>query len=275
MRPTNLLLFSSIFTFACSGDITVAPIEKGSSIEESSEIVAEENGEGNQAEIDSNISDQAEVEGGSIEEETEEEITEGDEIEDDEIENDEIEDVVEFEPSWYVYDDGQAYDTTFNPNRIVEFHGDPDLYWYEPSGVHGLLESSNPLEDFEILREYVIDGAGEPEPTTEEGSFSYFAESTLSTFDYATFTYFLCDFYPDASDNTSYFITAEGVDDGVQVLFNGEILGYHTYGEGTFAFPLNNLKPGERNTIIITLVDDSKYEKGIENLKFLQSGLFE
>jgi len=82
--------------------------------------------------------------------------------------------------------------STSNTSYVVDHHGDTDLYWYEPSGAHGLIDSSDPEGDFQIMRDYVIARVGSPTSVSEP--FDFDESSTLATFEFATFTYFLCDF---------------------------------------------------------------------------------
>ena len=177
----------------------------------------------------------------------------------------------DFYTGWYVYDDGIAYETTSNPSYVVDYHGDEDLYWYEPSGAHGLLGSSDPTTDFELMRQYVLDHAGAPIVPT--GPFDYDASSSLATFEWATFTYFMCDFYLDPHDDSSlYEISSGAVDDGIQVMVNGAILGRITLGQSG-SWPLSNAVAGQVNTLIIILVDDSAVNKYIHDLAFYRDGV--
>ena len=65
----------------------------------------------------------------------------------------------DFSSGWYVLDDGIPYETVSNPNYSVDSHGDHDLYWYEPSGAHGLVDSIDPTGDFATMRQYILDRA--------------------------------------------------------------------------------------------------------------------
>lgn len=177
-----------------------------------------------------------------------------------------------FSTGWYVLDDGIAYETTSNPSYVVDHHGDSDLYWYEPSGAHGLLGSSDPEADFATMRDYVIARAAGPYAASSP--FDYDGDSDLATYEYATFTYFLCDFWLPADDDPGrYEIVSGAVDDGIQVMVNGEILGRITLGQ-TGSWPLDNAVPGEVNTLIIILVDDSRVDKYIHDLGFYRDGVF-
>ena len=291
MNHLSLLTLAPLFIIACQGEITIAEIEKNngtnspatdSDTESSSSTEVEKPTPEPNGEIfdPSNESDPTTADAPPEESEIVEENCDGPIIQEEDdileesgtIDHEDAPDleIADFDAQWYVYDDGQAYETTSNPAYVVDFHGDADLYWYEKSGAHGLLDSMDPQGDFQILRDYVIEGAEEPMQSV--GYVNYQAESTLSTFEFATFTYFLCDFYPE-TQNTQYYIAADSVDDGIQIILNGEIVGYHTYEEGGFTIALDNINPGEHNSLIITLADDSKYEKAIENLVFLQESL--
>lgn len=176
-----------------------------------------------------------------------------------------------FFAGWYVLDDGVPYETTSSPAHVVDHHGDEDLYYYEPSGAHGLVDSSDPVADFAVMRDYVIARVGAPTPVT--GPFDWDESSTLATFEYATFTYFLCDFYLPADDLPElYEISSGSVDDGIQVMVNGEILGRQKLGESGGSWPLVAAVPGELNTLIIILVDDSQVNKYVHDLAFYRDG---
>jgi hypothetical protein len=178
-----------------------------------------------------------------------------------------------FSTGWYIYDDGIPYETYSNPSHVVDYHGDADLYWYEPSGAHGLIGSGDPAGDFEILRDYIIDRAGGP--TVVSGPLNFSSGSDLATYEYATFTHILCDFYIDpAEDPASYEITASAVDDGIEVIVNSEIMGYMRLGEGATSWSLADVgRPGEVNTLVVILVDDSRVDRYLRDLAFYKDGV--
>ena len=176
-----------------------------------------------------------------------------------------------FSSGWYVYDDGVAYETTSNPSYVVENYGDLDSYWYEPSGAHGLVGSSDPVGDYAIMRQYVLDHAGPP--IQVNGPFNFQSNSVLSTFSYATFTYIMCDFYLDPSiDVSRYEISGGLVDDGMQIMLNGFIIGHRKLGDSNFSYPLQNAIPGQVNTLIMILVDNSAVDKYVNELAFTLDG---
>lgn len=179
----------------------------------------------------------------------------------------------DFSSGWYVLDDGVAYETSSDPARSITSHGDDDLYWYEPSGQHGLTDSTDPEADFALMREYVLDRAGPPVVPT--GPFHHDGPSTLATFQFATYTYFLCDFYVDPADDPSLYTVGVGAaDDGVQVMLNGEILGRKRLGDPAVSYAVGPaIRAGELNTLIVVLVDDSASHKYVHDLAFYRDGV--
>jgi len=176
-----------------------------------------------------------------------------------------------FEVNCTLLDDGIPYETTSNLNYVIDHHGDTDLYHYEPSGVHGLLGSTNPQVDFETMRQYVL-GLGSE--LSFSNTITYSESSTINTFSFATFTYLMCDFVLDSTSSPSdYEVSVGTVDDGIQVMLNGEILGHQKLGTGSGRWNLSAADPEERNTLIVILVDDSAHHKYIHDFSFLRNGV--
>jgi len=176
-----------------------------------------------------------------------------------------------FSTGWYIVDDGTNYETTSNPAHTVEYHGDLDGYWYEPSGAHGLIESTDAAGDFGILHDYVVARAGAPTPVT--GPLSFRTSSSVPSLTYASYSYVLCDFWIDASDDPNLFEVSTGaVDDGVLVLLNGEIVGNAILG-GTGRWTLTGARPGEVNSLIVILMDNSQVDKYLTDLAFYRDGV--
>ena len=177
-----------------------------------------------------------------------------------------------FSLGWHIVDEGQLVDTTTDGAHFVDHHGDYDLYWYEPSGLHGLTESADPGEDFEALRDYVLERA--PEPMEGIGLLHYYRDSVVDTFNRATFTYVLCDFWVEAGEDFSAYELSTGpVDDGIKVLVNGVTMGHLKLDDpGTTWNLASVLEPG-RNTLIVLLVDDSERNKFIQDMAFYRSGV--
>lgn len=177
---------------------------------------------------------------------------------------------VSAEAQCYILDDGTAHETTSSSTHVVDHHGDTDLYWYEPSGQHGLLGSADPEDDFQRMHDYVT-----TQSTSSAVSWplSFSSNSTLSTFDAATFTYVLCDFWVAEEDSAAdYALSIGAVDDGVQIIVNGQIVDYLKLGEsGTWT--LTNIYPGQVNSVLITLVDDSAVNRYMNDMILLYQGV--
>ncbi len=176
-----------------------------------------------------------------------------------------------FSTGWYIVDSDDPYDTQSDPNHAVTDYGDPDGYWYEPSGAHGMIGSADPVADFANLRSYVIGRAGAPTPVS--GPLTFTSDSTIPTFTEASFSYILCDFWLDASDDPSrYQISSGTVDDGIEVVVNDAILGQISLN-GSGSWPLDNAVPGTVNTLIVILMDNSQYNKYVNDLAFYRDGV--
>ncbi|RYX99732.1 hypothetical protein EON78_02790, partial [bacterium] len=177
---------------------------------------------------------------------------------------------------WYIYDNKTAYETVSNPNFTVDFHGDPDLFYYEPSGARGLMDPAmDKKEAFAKLERYVLDNV---DRMKTQDTFSYDTTTTLDTFKEATYTYALSYLYVPEGDKSKYTIEIDGVDDAATVLVNGRIVGNMILGEGRKVFDLGATEDGTqnlkecRNSVMIILADDSKTQKYIRGVKFLKDG---
>lgn len=175
-----------------------------------------------------------------------------------------------FSTGWYIVDDSTNYETTSNPSYTVEYHGDRDGYWYEPSGAHGLIGSADPEADFAILRDYVIARAGAPTPVT--GPLTFRTSSTVPSLTYASYSYVLCDFWIGAGDDPNlYEVSTGAVDDGVLVLLNGEIVGDVILGSSG-RWTLTMARPGEVNSLVVILMDNAAVDKYLVDLAFYRDG---
>jgi len=178
-----------------------------------------------------------------------------------------------FSLGWHIWDDGVWVPTTSSPDHAVTGHGDVDTYWYEPSGHHGLIGSTNPAADFAGMRDYVL--ARVPTPNFAIGNLHYYRDTDVDTLTHATFTYILCDFWVDSGDDPSLYRLQTGpVDDGIQVIVNGSILGYLRLDGGGDAWNLGPyIRPDERNTLIVTLVDNALNNKFIQDMAFFRGDI--
>jgi hypothetical protein len=176
-----------------------------------------------------------------------------------------------FSTGWYIVDDSTNYETTSNPSHTVESYGDLDGYWYEPSGAHGMIDSTDVATDFATLHDYIVARAGAPTPVT--GPLTFHTTSTVPSYTYASYSYILCDFWLDASDDPSLYSVSSGtVDDGVLVIVNGEILGNLTLGNSG-SWSLEHAVPGAVNTLVVILEDNSAVDKYLNDLAFYRDGV--
>jgi hypothetical protein len=173
-----------------------------------------------------------------------------------------------FSLGWHIWDDGVWVGTTSSPDHSVTSHGDTDTYWYEPSGHHGLIGSTAPETDFAGMRGYVLERV--PTPTHALGNLHYYADTDVDTLTQATFTYVMCDFWVDADDDPSLYRLQTGpVDDGIQVIVNGSILGYLRLDGGGDSWNLGpHIRTDSRNTLMVTLVDNALNNKFIQDMAF-------
>lgn len=177
-----------------------------------------------------------------------------------------------FSTGWYIVEDDTAFPTTTDASYVVTDHGDPDGYWYEPSGVHAMIASADPETDWTFLHDYVVAWAGAPTPVT--GPLSFYASSTVPCQSYASFNYILADFYLDPSDDPAlYEISSGTVDDGIKVLVNGETVGHLLLGRTGVWSVGSYLRLGEVNTLLVILMDDCATDKYINDLAFVRDGV--
>ncbi len=177
-----------------------------------------------------------------------------------------------FATGWYIVDDSTNYETVSNAAYQVDYHGDSDGYWYEPSGAHGLVGSADPVADFATLRAYVIARAGAPTPVT--GPLTFSSSSTVPALSSASYSYIVCDFWIDpAEDPAIYEVSTGTVDDGVRVIVNGTVLGdVILSGSGRFSLAGVGV-PGAVNTLAVILMDNAAVNKYVNDLAFWRGGV--
>ena len=176
-----------------------------------------------------------------------------------------------FATGWYIVDDNTSYPTTSNPSYLVDYHGESDGYWYEPSGAHGLVGSADPVGDFAILRDYVITRAGAPTPVT--GPLNFRTSSSVPSLTYASYSWVVCDFWiAPGEDPARYEVVTGAVDDGLRVIVNGTVLGDVILG-GSGRWNLAGVGvPGRVNTLAVILMDNAAVDKYLYDLAFLKDG---
>jgi len=178
-----------------------------------------------------------------------------------------------FSTGWYIVDDSTNYETTSNPSYAISAYGDPAGYWYEPSGAHGLIGSADPVADFALMHDYVLARAGAPTPVTAPLTFR--TTSTVPAFSFASYSYILCDFWIDSTDDPYlYEVRASSNDDGAQVMVNGQIVTNWYLGPAGSVNIGSAIVPGAVNSLIVILMDNSATDKYLTDLGFYRDGVF-
>jgi hypothetical protein len=176
----------------------------------------------------------------------------------------------DFTNGWYIYDDPTIYQTR-DPAWPVNEVGDPDGYWYEPSGLHGLLASGSPVDDFAELAAWVRARAGGPIPVT--GPLDLRTTSTVPRLQGASFLYVLCDFWLEPDDDAArYTLLIDDVDDGARVLLDGDVLGGLLYGQGG-SWNLAGRASGRLHSVLVIVEDNAAVDKYVLGLRFLRDGI--
>ncbi|MDP2312925.1 MAG: choice-of-anchor D domain-containing protein [Pseudomonadota bacterium] len=176
------------------------------------------------------------------------------------------------ETGWFELYDGVLYETTSSAEHEVDHHGDIDLYWYEPSGAHGLVDSADPAADFARLSDYVQNNGTVVFPVAP---IDVSDRSAASTFTQATFTYWLCLFeVPAEDDPAAWSASADFVDDGLLLLVNGERIDSLVYTESGAWNLADVVRPGETNALLAILVDDSSGSRIVTGLSLERDGVF-
>jgi hypothetical protein len=178
-----------------------------------------------------------------------------------------------FATGWYIVDDSTNFETTSNPSHLVDYHGESDGYWYEPSGAHGMVDSTDIAGDFAVLRGYVIARAGAPTPVS--GPLTFRTSSSVPALTYASYSYVVCDFWiAPGEDPGRYSISMGSVDDGARVIVNGTVLGDVIIGTPGGSWSLAGIGvPGRVNTLAVILMDNAQVDKYLYDLAFVKDGV--
>jgi MYXO-CTERM domain-containing protein len=164
---------------------------------------------------------------------------------------------------WWSYfapeGDANKVPTTTNPNHVVDHFGDPDTYYYEPSGGHGMQEDPSvlpPEQAWQNLVSYILAHADQfslaSEFTRNEGS-------DINKFQEAYFGWAFAMLYvPREMYCDDYKVHIGTVDDGVQAMANGKILGYANLGDHDVSIDMVQygtselvLRPGINEIVLI------------------------
>lgn len=174
---------------------------------------------------------------------------------------------------WWSYftPEGPAYQVpTTDPAHPVTAWGDPDTYYYEPSGGHGLQDSSIPPDQaWQSIISFIL---SKTNGATLSSDFTINTSSDLNQWTQAYFGWALVLLYvPKDKYCDSYRIHIGTADDGVQAMANAKILGYATLGENDkyinmVEYQTSNLvlRPG-LNEVVIIHEDQAAVERYVRN----------
>jgi MYXO-CTERM domain-containing protein len=176
---------------------------------------------------------------------------------------------------WWSYFSNQKVPTPSTPQHMIDKYGDPDVYYYDPSGGHGLQEDPNVLPKDQAWQNIINYILAQANGVSLQPQFSINTSSDLQTLQEAYFGYALVLLYvPKDKYCDKYQVHIGTVDDGVQAMANAEILGYDTLGEQNkyidmVAYNSNPpklvLRPGI-NEVVLIHVDQAKVQRYVTDV---------
>lgn len=182
---------------------------------------------------------------------------------------------------WWSHFSNQKVQTPSAPAHQITAHGDEDTYYYEPSGGHGLQEDPNVLPKEQAWQNIVSYVLANSSNVTLQPQFSINTNSDLQSLAQAYFGWALVLLYvPKDKYCDSYRVHIGTVDDGVQAMANGTILGYAKLGEQDkyidmveygVSPPKLVLRPGI-NEVVLIHEDQAKVERYVTNVWIEHNG---
>jgi MYXO-CTERM domain-containing protein len=181
---------------------------------------------------------------------------------------------------WWSYftPEGSQYQIPTNdPAHPISNYGDPNVYYYEPSGGHGLQDPTiPPAQAWQSILDFIF---AHTDNATLSSSFTIDTSSDLQTLQYAYFGWALVLLYvPKDEYCDTYRIHIGSVDDGVQAMANAKILGYAKLGQqdvyiDMVEYQTNNLvlRPGI-NEVVLIHADQAKVQRYIHNVWIEHNG---
>jgi MYXO-CTERM domain-containing protein len=181
---------------------------------------------------------------------------------------------------WWSYFSNQKVDTTTSPQHQVTKFGDPNTYYYEPSGGHGLQEDPNQLKPDVAWQKIVDFTLANSQNVSLSPTFTIDTTSDLNQFTQAYFGWALVLLYvPKDKYCDNYRIHIGSVDDGLQAMANAKILGYANLGglqyidmvEYNSNPPNLVLRPGI-NEIVLIHEDQAKVKRYVHEVWIEHNG---
>lgn len=183
---------------------------------------------------------------------------------------------------WWSHFSNQKVPTPSTAQHPIEMYGDPDVYYYEPSGGHGLQEDPNVLSKAQAWQNMIDFILASSNNVTLQPEFSINTSSDLSALTEAYFGWALVLLYvPKDKYCDNYRVHIGKVDDGVQAMVNAEIVGYDKLGEQDKYIdmveygsnpPKLVLRPGI-NEVVLIHVDQAKVERYVTDVWIEHDGM--
>jgi MYXO-CTERM domain-containing protein len=181
---------------------------------------------------------------------------------------------------WWSYftPEGAAYQVPTNdPAHPISMYGDPNVYFYEPSGGNGLQGTQPADQAWQSILNWTF---AHSDNATLSPDFTIDTSSDLQTLQYAYFGWAVVLLYvPKDKYCDSYRIHVGSVDDGMQAMANSKILGYAKLGDSNVYIDMveyntNNLvlRPGI-NEVALIHADQAKVQRYIHDVWIEHDGV--
>jgi hypothetical protein len=181
---------------------------------------------------------------------------------------------------WWAYFDPVGTKTASggDPRYPIGQFGDPDTYYYEPSGGHGLREDPAILPPDTAWKTMVDFVMARSSGVTLSATFTREEASDLNMFTETYFGWaFALVYIPKEKYCDKYLITLSAVDDGLQAMANAKICGYASLGLAQMIdlreYMTGNvvLRPG-LNEVVVIHEDQAEVERYIRNFAVQHMG---
>lgn len=183
---------------------------------------------------------------------------------------------------WWSYFDNQKVGTTSSAAHPVGSYGDPDTYYYEPSGAFGMQEDPAVLPPDQAWQSLVSFVLAKANGVSLSSTFSIQTSSDLNSLQEAYYGWALALLYvPKDKYCDSYRVHIGSVDDGVQAMVNGKIVGYANLGEQNKYIDMVTygsnppelvLRPGI-NEVVLIHEDQAAVERYVTNVWIEHDGV--
>ena len=183
---------------------------------------------------------------------------------------------------WWSYFDPVHYPTSTNPAFKVTSNGEPNDFYYEPSGARGMKDTTlDPTVAWNTLLSFILSKTSSAKLAS---TFTIDETSTVTVcFCEAQFGWALGLLYvPKDKYCDAYRLHVGDVDDGVELLVNGQIVGYknitqngdpaHLYLPLVDASGKSILRPGI-NEVVVIHADDQQVQRYVHDVWLEHEGV--